>query len=105
MIAIRTVKGGKTYLSPGVSEKVVNGYLDGRKSAVAKSPWESLTAREREILKLIAEGKRNKDIASYLCVSVKTVEKHRSNLMSKLDLHNASELTSFAIARGLVQTQ
>jgi DNA-binding NarL/FixJ family response regulator len=53
-------------------------------------------------LKLVAEGRPNKSIAEYLCLSVKTVEKHRSNLMKKLDLHNASMLTAFAIAKGLV---
>ena len=58
--------------------------------------------REREVLKLIAEGQGNKHIASYLCVSVKTVEKHRSNLMRKLNLHNAAVLTSFAIEKGMV---
>jgi len=68
----------------------------------ASTPWESLTAREREVLKLIAEGHKNREIAVYLSVSIKTVEKHRSNLMKKLDLHNAPALTAYAIARGLM---
>jgi DNA-binding NarL/FixJ family response regulator len=103
MLAIKTVLSGKTYLSPSVSDKVINRYLDDNKVVESVTPWETLTSREREVLKLIAEGRRNKDIASYLFVSIKTVEKHRSNLMKKLDLHNASALTSYAIERGLVQ--
>jgi DNA-binding NarL/FixJ family response regulator len=102
MLAIRSLLGGKTYLSPDVAEKVVNGYLDGGLSTHAPTVWESLTLREREVLKLIAEGRANKHIASYLSVSVKTVEKHRSNLMKKLDLHNAAALTAYAIERGMV---
>lgn len=104
MLAIRSILGGKTYLSPDVAEKVVNGYLDGGPGGRVPSAWESLTLREREVLKLIAEGHANKHIAVYLCVSVKTVEKHRSNLMKKLDLHNAAALTAFAIERGMVMS-
>jgi DNA-binding NarL/FixJ family response regulator len=63
---------------------------------------DTLTEREKQVLKLIAEGRRNRDIAEYLFVSVKTVEKHRANLMSKLDLHNTAALTSFAIANTLI---
>ncbi len=103
MLAIKTVLSGKTYLSPSVSDKVINRYLDDNKSVESVTPWERLTSRERDVLKLIAEGRRNKDIAAYLFVSIKTVEKHRSNLMKKLDLHNASALTSYAIEKGLVQ--
>jgi len=61
-----------------------------------------LTQREREILKLIAEGNKNKEIAEYLCISQKTVEKHRTNLMKKLDLHNVAALTAFAMEKGLI---
>ncbi len=102
MMAIKNVLGGKRYLSPGISEKVLEGYLEGRKNVKHETPWETLTHREREILKLIAEGNQNKQIAVYLCISVKTVEKHRANLMEKLDLHNPQALTSLAIEKGLV---
>ena len=85
--AIKNVMGGKSYLSPGVSEKVIEGYLQGKKSTQSLSSWESLSQREREVLKLIAEGYKNKEIAGDLCISLKTVEKHRANLMKKLDLH------------------
>ena len=102
LMAIKNVLMGKPYLSPGVSEKVIEGYLDGKKTVKDKSAWQTLTEREREILKLIAEGYKNKEVADYLCISLKTVEKHRANLMKKLDLHNAAALTAFAMKKGLV---
>ena len=89
VMAIKSVLMGKRYLSPGVSEKVIEGYLEGKETLKAKSAWDTLTRREREILKLIAEGYKNKEVADYLYISPKTVEKHRANLMKKLDLHNA----------------
>jgi two-component system response regulator NreC len=102
VMAIKNVMGGKSYLSPGVSEKVIEGYLEGKGNSRSASSWESLSQREREVLKLIAEGYKNKDIAEDLCISLKTVEKHRANLMKKLDLHNAAALTVYAVERGLV---
>lgn len=104
-IAIRSVLGGKVYLSPDISSQVINGYLGTGRTSGLSSPWDTLTHREREVLKLVAESKNNKYIADYLCLSVKTVEKHRSNLMKKLDLHNASALTAYAIEKGLIATQ
>jgi DNA-binding NarL/FixJ family response regulator len=101
-VAVHSVLRGKTYLSMDVSAKVVSGYLGGGKTSGSSGVYDSLTHREREVLKLVAEGKSNKDIAAFLNLSVKTVEKHRSNLMSKLDVHNASGLTAYAIARGLI---
>ena len=101
-VAVRSILNGKTYLSPDISGGVINGYLGTGKTGGAASPWDTLTHREREILKLIGEGHSNKYISSYFCLSIKTVEKHRSNLMRKLDLHNASMLTSYAIQKGLV---
>ena len=105
-VAIRSILNGKTYLSPDISSKVITGYLGGGNgggpTTGAVSPWETLTHRERQVLKLVAEGHQNKYIADYLCLSVKTVEKHRSNLMRKLDLHNASTLTAYAIDKGLL---
>jgi DNA-binding NarL/FixJ family response regulator len=101
--AIRTVLGGKVYLSPEISERVVNAFLaGGNRPAAPVTAWDTLTTREREILKLVAEGHGNKRIADYLCLSVKTVEKHRSSLMHKLGLHNAAMLTAYAIEKGVV---
>jgi DNA-binding NarL/FixJ family response regulator len=104
-VAIRSVLNGKTYLSPDISNKVITGYLGGGKTPGFASAWDKVTHRERQVLKLVAEGQPNKYIADYLCLSIKTVEKHRSNLMKKLDLHNASMLTAFAIEKGLVATE
>lgn len=99
--AIKNIAAGKTYLSPSICSEVVTGYLaDPGKERIVTS-IELLTSREREVMKLIAEGNRNKDIAQYLSISLKTVEKHRSNLMKKLDLHSASSITSYAIKNGL----
>lgn len=103
-VAIRSVLNGKTYLSPDISGKVINAYLGTGKDASPSSSWDTLTHREREVLKLVAEGHPNKFIANYLCLSIKTVEKHRSNLMKKLDLHNASTITAYAIEKGLITT-
>jgi DNA-binding NarL/FixJ family response regulator len=103
MMAIQSVLKGKTYLSPGVSGKVIEGYLEGKESQMPLSPLGLLSQREREVLKLIAEGYKNKEIATDLCISLKTVEKHRANLMKKLDLHNAAALTAYAIEQGLVE--
>jgi DNA-binding NarL/FixJ family response regulator len=105
MMAIKSVLKGKTYLSPGVSGKVIEGYLEGVESQMPYSTLGLLSQREREVLKLIAEGYKNKEIAADLCISLKTVEKHRANLMKKLDLHNAAALTAYAIEQGLVESQ
>lgn len=102
MLAIRAVLDGKRYVAPDISEKVLEGYLEGKKSIKEKSSWDSITSREREVLKLVAEGNQNKAIADLLSISKKTVEKHRSNIMEKLDLHSASALTAYAIEKGLV---
>jgi DNA-binding NarL/FixJ family response regulator len=101
-MAIRQVLSGKRFLSPSVSGKVIAGYLEGKKNAAPQTQMDTLTQREREVLKLIAEGYKNKDVANFLCISLKTVEKHRANLMRKLDLHNTSALTLYAVERGIV---
>ncbi|MGZ8219021.1 response regulator [Methylomagnum sp.] len=102
ILAIKSVLGGKIYISPDIAKKIVEGYLDGRKPSLSKLLPETLTPRERELLKLIAEGHKNREIAESLGISVKTVEKHRGNLMAKLNLHNVAALTAFAIEKGLV---
>jgi DNA-binding NarL/FixJ family response regulator len=102
VMAVKKVLSGKQYISPEISEKVIEGYLEGKKILKSRTSWETLTQREREILKLIAEGYKNKEIAEDLCISPKTVEKHRANLMEKLDLHSIQALTAFAIEKGLV---
>ena len=101
-VAIKSVADGKRYVSPGITSSILDGYIDGRKKLKEKSIWDTVTQREREILKLIAEGYLNKEIAEFLNISIKTVEKHRSNIMKKLDLHNVASLTAYAIERGLI---
>ena len=103
VMAIRNVLAGKRYLSPGISDRVIEGYLEGKETIKTSSAWDTLTRREREVLKLIAEGYKNKEVADHLFISLKTVEKHRANLMKKLDLHNAAELTALAMEKGLIE--
>jgi DNA-binding NarL/FixJ family response regulator len=101
VLAVENVLRNKSYISPGISGKLVATYLEGRGPLESDSSLGLLTPRERQILKLIGEGHRNKEIADYLCISPKTVEKHRANLMKKLDLHSAAALTAFAMEKGL----
>jgi DNA-binding NarL/FixJ family response regulator len=105
LAAMNHVLSGKPYISPGISDKVLEGYLEGRRTLKSRSSWETLTARERQVLKMIGEGYKNKEIAECLSISVKTVEKHRANIMNKLDLHSASALTAYGIDKGLVVTK
>jgi DNA-binding NarL/FixJ family response regulator len=103
MLAIDSVLQGKTYISPGISDQVMEGFLSNRKRLKEKTSWDTVTQREREVLKLLAEGHSNKEIGELLHISVKTVEKHRANLIDKLDLHNVAKLTAYAIKQGLVE--
>jgi DNA-binding NarL/FixJ family response regulator len=98
LMGIESALNGNVFISPAVAGRIVTGYLNpDSKEANVRSLSDTLTAREKQVLKLIAEGRRNRDIAEYLFVSVKTVEKHRANLMGKLNLHNTAALTTFAI--------
>ena len=99
--AIRAVVRGDAYLYPTVARKLVDDYVN--RVRTIKTASDSLTTREREVLKLVAEGHTNKEIADYLGISVKTVENHRANLMRKLDLHDRTELARYAIKIGLVE--
>jgi DNA-binding NarL/FixJ family response regulator len=101
-MAIRNILAGKSYLSPEISDGIIQGYLSGIKAADTETMTGNLTPREVEVLKLIAEGYKSKEIADYLSISINTVDKHRANLMRKLDLHNASALTHFALKEGLM---
>jgi DNA-binding NarL/FixJ family response regulator len=97
--AIRAVMANKTYLSPGVSDVVIKDYISSPK--LDSSAFSVLTAREREVLQLMAEGKSTKQIADRLIVSVKTIETHRQQIMNKLNIHSVAELTKYAIREGL----
>jgi len=98
VLAIHRASRGEYYLSPGVSRAAMEGYRT--KSEGSSDP---LSARERQVLQLIAEGKSTKDVASLLNISVKTAESHRSRLMRKLDIHETASLVRYAVRRGLVQ--
>jgi DNA-binding NarL/FixJ family response regulator len=102
MLAVGTVLDGKRYISPGISGKLIERYLEGKRLSKSELPLQIITRRERQVLKLIGEGHKNKEIADYLCISVKTAEKHRASLMKKLNPHSASALTDFAIKKGLI---
>ncbi|MCE1229998.1 MAG: response regulator transcription factor [Firmicutes bacterium] len=101
-LAVRSVLTGQRYLAPAIAHTVVSGYLGAKDATQARPAFDELSSREREVLKLIAEGYRTKDIAAYLCISPKTVEKHRANLMDRLDMRTVSALTAYAIEKGLV---
>ncbi len=102
LTAINAAIKGRSYVSPSFGQDVIDRLQD--RSAQAKRTVIELTNRQRQILQLIAEGKQNKEIAEILDVSVKTVEFHRSCLMTKLGAHTVAELTRFAIQEGLVST-
>jgi two-component system response regulator NreC len=102
--AIRAVTGGGVYLFPSVARALVDDYLDrpGRSGGTGRA-FDILTEREREVLTLIAQGLSNQEIAEKLVISVKTVNRHRENIMTKLDLHNRVELVRYAIEKGLIE--
>jgi DNA-binding NarL/FixJ family response regulator len=103
LIAVRSVARGKKYLSPDVSGHVVESFLHPEHTNDKSSQLDILTNRERSILQLIAEGRTNRSAAEFLCVSPKTVEKHRASLMQKLGLRNAAEMTLAAMEMGLIE--
>jgi len=99
-LAVRAVANGGSYLSPTVSTYVVADYV--RRGSEGDAPTDGLTARQREILQLIAEGRTNQDMAGLLDLSVKTIETHRAQLMDRLDIHDVAGLVRYAIRSGLI---
>jgi DNA-binding NarL/FixJ family response regulator len=100
--ALRAVMQGKQYLSADVYGNLVRSFVSGPDAKAAKSAWELLTARERSVLKLVAEGRTNRQVGQYLNLSPKTIEKYRANLMHKLDISNLTGLVLAAIEMGLI---
>ena len=99
--AIRAVHKGDSFLYPSAAMTLIREYL-----ALAEGPqdaYDSLTDREREVIQLVAEGRTNQGIADLLCISVKTVLRHRTNIMEKLGFHNRTELIKYAISKGLIE--
>jgi DNA-binding NarL/FixJ family response regulator len=104
--AIEFVTTGDIYLSPKIAGKIIKNFLEHSSDSDRNSAGvDSLTSREREILQLIAEGKDSKQIAFELCLSPKTVESHRRNIMEKLNIHNIAKLTKLAIKEGITNLE
>jgi DNA-binding NarL/FixJ family response regulator len=103
--AIHTALKGSTYLSPSISDKVIEDYLSLKKKSHQDDLYNRLSNREREVFQMIAEGRATKEIADILCVSPSTVKTHRSNIMEKLEMDNISQLIQFAIHLGIVELQ
>jgi DNA-binding NarL/FixJ family response regulator len=99
--AIRAVSRGGLVVDPAVAHEVLRESTSGPPAA-ADDPYDALTERERQVLKLVAEGRSNKDVAAFLDISVKTAMTHREHLMRKLGLHNRTDLTRFALRRGII---
>ena len=106
LLAVRSVLAGERYLCAAVATQVVAALLKNKRvrqpASTRLSVLDVLSAREREVLKLVAEGYRSRAIGELLCISEKTVEKHRANMMRKLGVNSAAALTAFAFEQGLV---
>ena len=103
--AIREARNGNAYFSPAISKRLLENYRESfLKGAPAGTRVDRLTSREAEVLQLVAEGKANKQISAELCVSVKTVEKHRQQMMNKLNIHDVAGLTRYAISKGIIES-
>jgi len=96
--AIRTASRGESFLYPSAAAVLIEDY----RQHAEEEPFDRLTAREREVLKLIVDGHTSREIASMLFLSIKTVQGHRTKIMEKLDIHNRTELMKYAIRKGLV---
>jgi len=103
--AIREAYKGNAFFSPSISKRLLDYYREAYlKGKPIKKHGEQLTSRELEVLQLVAEGKVNKQIAADLCISIKTVEKHRQQVMNKLNIHDVAGLTRYAISRGIIES-
>lgn len=103
--AIRVVNVGGVYLYPSLAKTLVKDYLTRVETGDERSAYDGLTEREREVLKLIADGLSNQEVAERLVISVKTVERHRANILAKLGLHSRTELVKYAIRKGLIEVE
>jgi two-component system response regulator NreC len=105
LTAIRAVNAGKVYVHPSIASGVVDGYLGIQKGEQFEDPYELLTDREKQVLKLIAEGHTHKEAADILNISVKTVIAHQTNISEKLKIHSRAGLIKFAIQKGIIQIE
>jgi two-component system response regulator NreC len=102
LVAIKTVAHGKPFFSRAINETLLEDYMRMLRQQGLSDTFDLLTAREKEVLQLLAEGKTNKEVATLLDVSPYTVESHRTNLMQKLNLHNTAEIVLYAVRKRLV---
>lgn len=100
--AVRAVRAGKSFFSPEVSRMLLEDYVRQMGQKGVEDSYDLLTAREREILQLIAEGNANKDVAAHLNLSLHTVETHRTKILQKLNLHSVPELILYAVRKGII---
>ncbi|MFQ5739533.1 MAG: response regulator [Acidobacteriota bacterium] len=101
--AIRAVARGESYLYPAIASRVIEDYLEASSRAETDDPYEFLTDREKQVLKLIAEGQTHKEAASTLGISTRTVIAHQTHICEKLDVHSRADLIKFAISKGIIQ--
>ncbi len=102
--AVHKVMAGEMYFSAAISQRAIDLYVEKARSSNLE-PYDTLTSREREVLQLSAEGLTNNEIAARLCLSSRTIEMHRANLMSKLNLRNQTDLIRFAIQQGILSPE
>jgi DNA-binding NarL/FixJ family response regulator len=100
--AVRAVMAGKSFFSPAIAQALAEDYVRQLQGRGLQDSFELLTAREKEVLQLLAEGKSNKDVATILDVSPYTVETHRMHLMQKLGLHNTAEIVLYAVRKKII---
>jgi RNA polymerase sigma factor (sigma-70 family) len=100
--AIENIRKGRIYISPGLADQSMQNWASLRRGESDSRVTETLTVRQREILKMIAEGLSNKEIGDLLCISVRTVERHRANMMSKLNIRKTAELVQYALRKHYV---
>ena len=103
LAAIRVAAAGDVFLHPIVAGALVQDYLRRVNAGSERESYDGLTSRQREVLTLIAEGLPNQDIAGQLDISVRTVERHRANIMARLNLHSRTDLVKYALRKGLIQ--
>jgi two-component system response regulator NreC len=105
LAAIRVAAAGDVYLHPIVAGTLVQDYLRRVRAGTERESYDGLTRRQREVLTLIAEGLSNQDIGTRLGISVRTVERHRENIMARLNLHSRTDLVKYALRKGLIQLE
>ena len=103
--AVKAVHAGKRYLSEKITDILFDDYINKQKPSLREQPLEKLSQRERDVLKLIVEGRSNQAVAEMLCISKKTVETYKVRIMQKLDIHDLPSLVKFAIQQGLTSVE